>query len=99
MSSVKILPPVILSAFLVSLSACDSQPSSDSTQAHQQERILKEGTAQVGMPSIKNFRERKLLKDIIEMRDQANLTTYTYLWSDMPGKWVFFCNSVGYGLP
>jgi hypothetical protein len=51
------------------------------------------------MPAIKNFRERKILKDIIEMRDQANLVTYTYLYSDMTGKLVFVCNSIGYGVP
>jgi len=95
-----ILPSIAMLTFLVSLAACDvAGPSSDAVQSHQQERLLQEGTAQVGMPAIKNFRERKLLKDIIEMRDQANLTTYTYLWSDVQGKWVFFCNSIGYGLP
>jgi len=73
--------------------------SSDQIQAAQQERILKEGTSQIGMPAIKNFRERKLLKDIIELRDQDGLLTFTYLWSDVQGKWVFFCHSVGYGIP
>jgi len=61
--------------------------------------MLKEGTAQVGMPAIKNFRERKLLKDILELRDQTGLVTYTYLWNEFTGKKVFFCNSVGYGIP
>jgi hypothetical protein len=73
--------------------------SSDSIQRGQQEKLLAEGTAQTGMPNIKNFRERKILKDIIEMRDQANLTTYTYLYSDMTGKLVFACDSIGYGIP
>jgi hypothetical protein len=76
-----------------------TQQSSDSIQRDQQEKILAEGTAQTGMPAIKNFRERKILKDIIEMRDQTNLTTYTYLYSDMTGKLVFVCNSIGYGIP
>jgi hypothetical protein len=39
------------------------------------------------------------MKDIIELRDQANLLTYTYVWSDMQGKLVFFCDSVGYPIP
>lgn len=81
------------------LSGCGNNNDSDNLQAEQQERILKEGTAQVGMPAIKNFRERKLLKDIIEMRDQEGLSTFTYLWSDYKGRWVFFCNSIGYGIP
>jgi len=73
--------------------------SSDTIQQEQQEKILAEGTAQTGMPAIKNFRERKLLKDIIELRDQEGLATYTYVWSDIQGKMIFFCNSFGYGIP
>ena len=51
------------------------------------------------MPGIKNFRERKILRDIYEQRDNETLTTYTYLWNEFNGKKVFFCNSVGYGIP
>ena len=76
------------------------EPSSDSIQREQQERILAEGTSQVGMPAIRNFRERKMLKDIIELRDQEGLVTYTYLFNEMQGKvGDFFCNSIGYGIP
>lgn len=73
--------------------------SSDEQQRNQQERILREGTAQVGMPAVKNFRERRLLKAILEMRDQESLTTYTYTYSEMTGSRVFFCDSIGYGIP
>jgi hypothetical protein len=84
----------------VSLVGCEAYtPSSDETQQAQQERILQEGTAQTGMPNIKNFRERKLLKQIIEMRDQDGLVTYTYTVPEMTGRPVFLCNSIGYGLP
>jgi hypothetical protein len=51
------------------------------------------------MPAIKNFRERKLLKDIIELRDQTGLATYTYVFAEMTGQFTFLCASVGYGLP
>jgi len=77
----------------------EESKSSDNIQRQQQEKILAEGTAQIGMPTIKNFRERKLLKDIFELRDQSGLVTYTYLWSDIQGKKVFFCDSIGYGIP
>lgn len=79
---------------------CTSEPStSDTVQRQQQETLLAEGTAAVGMPAIKNFRERRLLKMILELRDQSDFSTYTYVWSDVQGRWVFFCNSVGYGIP
>lgn len=85
---------------MVFISGCiEEKISYDSIQRQQQEKILAEGTAQTGMPSIKNFRERKLLKDIFELRDQSGLVTYTYLWNEMQGKKVFFCNSIGYGIP
>jgi len=79
---------------------CDNhEKSSDGVQQTQQEKLLAEGTSQIGMPAIKNFRERKLMKDIIELRDQEGLSTYTYVWSDFKGTWIFFCNSIGYGIP
>ncbi len=80
--------------------ACDEPvKTSDTIQREQQEKILSEGTAQTGMPAIKNFRERKLLKDILELRDQDGLVTYTYTFSEMTGKYTYFCDSIGYGIP
>ena len=94
-----------LASFLLVLSAlagqvgCDDLEDSDAKQRKAQETILAEGTSQVGMPAIKNFREKKLLKDILELRDQTGLVTYTYLWNELNGKKVFFCQSVGYAIP
>lgn len=81
--------------------ACDdpTPPTSDQIQTAQQEKVTQEATAQTGMPAIKNFRERKLLKDILELRDQDGLITFTYTFSEMTGKYLFFCDSVGYGIP
>ncbi len=79
--------------------SCSRNSSSDDVQRQQQEKLLAEGTAQTGMPAIKNFRERKMLKDILELRDQNGLTTYTYLYNEMQGKLVFFGETIGYGIP
>ena len=78
---------------------CDNQPSSDQIQRQQQEKILAEGTAQIGMPAIVNFRERKLLKDIFELRDQDGLVTYTYTFAENSGTITKLCDSIGYGIP
>lgn len=94
----KLIPFAVALAILPALTGC-IQESSDSIQREQQERILQEGTAQTGMPAIKNFRERKIAKMLMEMRDQENLNTYTYIYAEASGKMTFFCNSVGYGLP
>lgn len=93
----KLTIAVMAAAILTPLSGCDR--GSDSIQREQQERILREGTAQSGMPAITNFRERKLVKMLLEMRDQENLITYTYTYAEASGKLTFFCQSVGYGIP
>jgi len=95
----RILPISILAVLGISLVGCEYTPTSDETQRAQQERILQEGSIQAGMPAIKNFRERKLLKQILEMRDQDGLVTYTYTVPETTGRPVFLCNSIGYGLP
>lgn len=51
------------------------------------------------MPAIKNFRERKLLKDILELRDQNSLSTFTYTFAENSGQLHKLCDSVGYGIP
>lgn len=96
------LPSLLLCVLVFGGAVNDSScgdTSADSRQRQQQELILAEATSQTGMPAITNFRERKLLKDILELRDQNGLVTYTYTWSDMAGKYAFFCDSVGYGIP
>lgn len=89
---------VVVMLFVIACGDKERGSSSDEQQRAQQERILQEGNAQVGMPAITNFFERKQLKAIYELRDQADLTTYTYQVS-MDGKLVFFCDSIGYGIP
>lgn len=88
---------LILIAF--GLVACDGVPKdSNEIQAAQQERILQEGTAALGMPAIKNFREKRTLKMIYELRDQEGLSTYTYVVAEQTGKPVFLCDSIGYAI-
>jgi hypothetical protein len=82
----------------VILTAC-APPSSDDVQRDQQEQILKEGTSQVGMPGIKNFRERRIMKDILELRDREGYVTYTYSFSEVTGEFRWFCQSIGYPIP
>ena len=83
----------------VFLCGCVEDDSSDTVQRKEQEKILKEATAQTGMPAIKNFRERKLLKDILELRDQDGLTTYTYLFSEQTGRLKYLGETIGYAIP
>ncbi len=92
---IKMFTMLSLTMFMV---AC-GPPSSDEIQQNQQERLLKEATASSGMPAISNFRERRLLKDVLELRDQDGLITYTYLIAEQTGKLVYFGETIGYGIP
>lgn len=89
----------ILLAALALADSCGSEPTSDDTQRAQQETILQAATASVGMPNIHNFRERRLVKTIYELRDDDGLVTYTYTFSEATGRYTFFCDSIGYGVP
>jgi hypothetical protein len=73
-----------------------NQSTSDRLQHDQQEVLLRAADA-IGMPTIVNFEERKMLKRILEIRDQAiNTTTYIV---DMNGHPHKICDSIGYGFP
>jgi hypothetical protein len=61
--------------------------------------MLQEATAQTGMPAITNFRERKLAKQILEMRDQEGLITHSYIFNEMAGKFVYLGRTIGFPLP
>ena len=61
--------------------------SSDQLQHDQQELLLQGANAATGMPAIVNFAERKMLKRVFEIRDQAiNTTTYIVDMNGHPHK-------------
>lgn len=82
---------------VLALAACERKQYADDRQAAQMETMIQEATSQTGMPALKNFRERKLLKMIYELRDQEGLTTHTYVVSETGGL-VPLCKSFGYAI-
>jgi hypothetical protein len=83
--------------FIVALTACDNNPSSRQIEAAKQEEMSLRAVQSVGMPAIVNYAEKRMMKDILELRDQ-NVATITYV-SDLNGRLHKRCNSIGYGLP
>lgn len=83
----------------MSNSSCERTVSSNDLLAQKQEQLMVEANAEIGMPAIKNFQERKLMKMILELRDQENLVCYAYIIPEMTGKPVFLGKCIGYGLP
>ena len=80
-------------------SSCGMESNTvDSVQAVQQEQMLQDMNSQIGLPSIKEWSEKKMMKEILELRDNSKLITYAYL-QNLNGKMVFLGQCIGYGLP
>lgn len=78
-------------------SGCDQ--SNDEKQAQETEQLQKQANSKLGMPNIKNFYEKSMMKTIMEECDNSNLITYAYVKNDMTGKFTYLGQAMGYGLP
>lgn len=81
------------------MTACHNNPSAEDTQKQQTNQALDQMNKQLGMPAVKNFQEKKMLKHIYELRDKSNLICYWYTVNQMDGKLVYQGKCIGYGLP
>jgi hypothetical protein len=88
---------VVLGCCAFDTDGCNNESKSDHDQRIAQEQLSNEGNAQVGMPGIANFTEKKVMRRLYEMRDR-NIATFTYM-VDMQGRLHHVCDSMGYGLP
>jgi hypothetical protein len=93
----KIIGACLIGVMALSLVGCSK--SSGMKEYQSQEKLQQESIAQAGLPAIQQFREKKLLKDIYELRDQDGLVTYTYIVAENTGKLVLLGESIGYGIP
>lgn len=75
----------------------DAVSDADKRQAAETKKRLSEADRQIGMPDIVRFTERKLARDILELRDKE-ITTYCYI-VNLHGKLIFIGEAVGFGLP
>jgi hypothetical protein len=75
----------------------DNRTASDKRMDSRQAILTEQADAQVGMPGITNFTEKKIVRKLYELRDQ-NIATFAYI-PDMQGKLWHLCDSIGYGLP
>lgn len=77
---------------------CGCGITTDDVQRKRQEVLQAESDRQVGLPRIANFTEKRLVATLYELRDQADLPTYTYTFG-LDGTPRFLCRSIGFGLP
>lgn len=92
----------MITALLAALavSGCEREavvPDADRRQAAETKQRLAEADRQIGMPDITRFTERKLAKDILELRDKE-ITTYCYI-VNLDGDLIFLGEAIGFGLP
>lgn len=98
----KVLGLSLIMAFLFSgyvFANGNYEGSSEYKQERATDRALDEMNAQIGLPVINNYFEKKVFKWILEARDNADLITYAYVFSEYHGKFVFLGQCIGYGLP
>ena len=76
----------------------NEQSSAEREQTRATQQLMAEAQSAVGMPRIVNWTERRLMKQILEMRDDPQLSTYTYI-VNWQGDLLPLCHSLGYGLP
>lgn len=79
--------------------AAECEESTDAKIAKQQAASLSEAQAQTGMPAITNWQEKKTLKALYEMRDDAKLVCYAYIWSPFTSKFTYIGKCMGFGIP
>lgn len=82
----------------LALAGCDPTPTADQKMNAAQEQLSGEAAANVGMPAITNWQEKRMAKSILEARDRTIATT-TYIVAENSGQLFKLCDSVGYGLP
>lgn len=91
---------IALVSMLACLCGCEEVSSSSTREeAVYQEQVMQQAADEVGMPEITEFYEKKLAKEIFELRDDSSLVCYAYTKSDMTGKYVYLGRCMGYGLP
>lgn len=94
---------VIVGAITIAglFSGCEFFNSSASREEERtyQENLMNQSNDAVGQPEITNFYEKKLAKEIFELRDDSSLVCYAYTKCEGSGKYVYLGRCMGYGLP
>lgn len=89
---------VIVLVLLIMVSFAGCMESVDFEQAQQTKELMREAQDQIGMPNIKYFFERKMMKEILEKCDDPELVTYLYT-KNLNGKYVYEGRGIGFGVP
>ena len=94
----KFLMLVAVCGLCFGLVGCSNSEQNRRKEREYQGDLMIKAQETVGMPNIANFTERKMAKMIFELRDDAELVTYSYI-KNVNGKYTYLGQSIGYGLP
>ena len=85
---------------VIMLAGCYEDKSGATRDIQKTLMLTEQASIVVGLPAINDFTEKRQLKALYELRDQANLVTYTY-YLDLNGKRHKVCptTSIGFGIP
>ena len=90
---------IVLAVLMLTLMGCATRVDSvESQEQYAVQQNMEEMTRQVGMPFIDDFFEKKMAKQIFELRDNADLITYVYT-QNLNGQYVYLGKGIGFGLP
>lgn len=93
---------ILFSVFILLFAGCKIQrekPKAEMKQQLRTRQLLAEADRQIGMPNIKNFQQKKIMKMIYEECDKENLICYAYIVAKYSGKLIFLGKCIGYGVP
>lgn len=94
---------LLLCSLFVFVTSCELPRDKNSSVTDIQKKndeLLSESNKQMGLPAITNFQEKKIMKQIYESRDNANLVCYAYFYNTYTGSiGAFIGKCIGYGLP
>jgi hypothetical protein len=74
-----------------------TRDNSDVEVMRQLDKMVAQSNKVVGMPGITNFFEKRMVRQLYEMRDDPTYRTFSYI-TNMDGKFIKICDSIGYGI-
>lgn len=97
MKKIKTIPTIAFVA--LALAGCgEDSPTSDQQESQKTAQTTAAAAKEVGFPSITNFYEKRLLREIYERRDQSDLGTFAYV-QGLDGRLTCLGKAIGYGVP
>ena len=100
MRKLSLLVMIVVSMLIFASCADQVENTADQQMQVATAQQMNEAFKEIGMPAMKNFQERKLMKMILELRDDEDLICYAYLYNRNDGSvGQFLGKCLGFGLP